>query len=362
MFVVVSISLLALILTLLESRKMLKKGMTIGFILVTVLGCIHYDYGNDYMAYYDMYKTIVSIKFNLIDVISGEVHKEPLWALLCYLSKPFGGFFMMVAVLNIIQNVLVYKIIKYNVELKWWPLAVLIYLFSASYYVLNFSMMRQGLVICIFLGVWPWIRDRKWLRTVLILLLCSAIHMSALILLPFAFWGFVPIKKGWVAVLVYVGFYCLIWTSGEFMNNTLSLFLSFDGFEEYLISYGKDKANNTYGMGFVMNMIPFILSLAYIVAERPSKSDKLVVALSIISFMIAPFSEIIPLVGRVGMYFGVYQIVAVPKIYSSVRNKYVALVLLCIFILMTMYGYFGFFSSNIFRESYATFHTIFSVM
>ena len=69
---------------------------------------------------------------------------------------------MMVAVLNVIQNVIYYKFIKANVERTWWPIAVFIYLFSTSFYLLNFSMMRQGLVIAIFLWMWKYIKNRKW--------------------------------------------------------------------------------------------------------------------------------------------------------------------------------------------------------
>ena len=85
-------------------------------------------------------------------------------------------------------------------------------------------------------------------------------------------------------------------------------------------------------------------------------------ALSIISFIIAPFSEIIPIVGRIGMYFGVYQIIAAPKIYSNVENNIIRWGLLFIFCFMTMHGYMGFFNSPIYREAYTTFHTIFSVI
>ena len=118
---------------------------------------------------------------------------------------------MMVAVLNVIQNVIVYKQIKNNVERKWWPLAIFVYLFFTSFYVLNFSMMRQGLVICLFLGVWGCIKDKKCIRAFLILLLGTAIHKSALILLPFAFVGLLPIKKGRIMVLLYLALYFAIW-------------------------------------------------------------------------------------------------------------------------------------------------------
>ena len=84
MYIVAFISIIALLLTFLESKKILESGMRLGIILVTILGCIHYNYGNDYMAYYDIYRSVVAIKFNLSDIIAGEVYKEPGWALLCY--------------------------------------------------------------------------------------------------------------------------------------------------------------------------------------------------------------------------------------------------------------------------------------
>ena len=363
MLIVFFTSCVALLLTFLDSRRILPKGMTIGFVLVTLLGCIHYDYGNDYMSYYDIYKSIISVKFNFAAVWSGIVYKEPGWAFLCYLFKPFGGFFMMVACLNIIQNVIIYRIIKSNVDQKWWPFATFIYLFSSSYYLLSFSMMRQMFVICVFFGLWSLIKQKKWYLVFLILLLCSSVHKSALILLPFSFAGLFPISRGRFAVILYVFLYLTMWFAGDFMNDTMALFLSFDEFSNYAY-YSKDTANNTYRLGFIMNLIPLILSLIYIAkAKKEYKTDdKLMVMLSIVSFIIAPFSEIIPVVGRIGLYFGSYQIIAIPKVYSNVNNNLIRWGVLFVFCFMTMHGYFGFFSSPVYRDSYSTFHTIFSVL
>ena len=148
------------------------------------------------------------------------------------------------------------------------------------------------------------------------------------------------------------------------MNDVMQVFLSFDEFEDYVVSYGKDKSVATYRLGFVLNLIPLILSLIYMLNTRVSESSrcKLAVALSIVSFIIAPFGEIMPIVGRIGMYFGVYQIIALPSVYSNVRNNVMRFGLLFIFCFMTMYGYIGFFRSDVFYEAYSTFHTIFSVM
>lgn len=364
MFIVVISSIIALILTFLESKRILPNGMKLGFILITFLACIHYDYGNDYMAYYDIYKDIVKINFSLSDIISGETYKEPGWPLLCYFFKPLGGFFTMVAALNVLQNIIVYKVIKSNVEQSWWTLAVFIYLFSTNFYLLNFSMMRQGLVICVFLGVWRYIKEKKVLLALIIILLCSMIHKSALVLLPFSFAGLFNINKGRIAVIIYIALYFLIWFAGDFMNDVLMFFLSFDEFEEYAISYGNDTSSNTYRLGFILNLIPLILSLIYLlkVTKSNDSHSKLAVAISIVSFIIAPFSDIIPLVGRVGMYFSVYQLIAIPKVYSNVKNNVIRYGLLFIFCFMIMYGYFGFFQSDVYNKPYSTFHTIFSVL
>ena len=88
MLIVTAISVLTLILTYLESRRYLKDGMKLGFILISILGIIHYDYGNDYMSYYDIYKSIVNVPFNLSNLIGGYIYKEPGWALINYAFKP----------------------------------------------------------------------------------------------------------------------------------------------------------------------------------------------------------------------------------------------------------------------------------
>ena len=204
MYIVIFSSLFALLLTLLDSKGSVNKGMKWGFFIITFLGCVHYNYGNDYIEYHKIYNTIVSTKFDWGYLISGYIYKEPGWAVLCYLFKHIGGFFMMVAVLNIIQNAIVYKVIKNNVSKYWWPLAVFVYLFSTSFYLLNFSMMRQGLAICLFLGAWEAIKNKRFFLTLLMLLIASTIHTSALILLPVALTCFVNIKKGRIAIIIFL--------------------------------------------------------------------------------------------------------------------------------------------------------------
>lgn len=362
MYIVIFCSLIALLLTYLESTDQAEGGMKWGFVIVTILGMIHYDYGNDYMSYYDIYKQVISYRFDLPGILAGDYFRESGWVLLCWLFKPIGGFFMMVAVLNLIQNILVYRTIRNYVEKKWWPFSVFIYLFSTSLYLINFSMMRQGFVVCVFLGLWSLIKEKKWYLAAPILWLCSFVHTSALILIPFAFAGYVPIGKGKVWASLYIIVFLALWFSGSVLNNIFMSFMTVEEFQDYANTYSNDNNTMKIGLGFAMNLIPFILGIMYLrdIESDYSFTDKLVVSIALVSFVIAPFSSIIPLVGRVGFYFSSYQMIAMPLIYKNLKRKDIQWALLFLFVFMLAYDYLIFFKNPIWIDKFTTFKTIFS--
>ena len=365
MYLVIFCSLIALLLTYLESMDQLKGGMKWGFVIVTILGMIHYDYGNDYMSYYDVYKQVTSYSFDLPGILAGDYFREPGWTLLCWFFKPIGGFFMMVAVLNLVQNIIVYDFIKKNVNKRWWTVAVFVYLFATSFYLMSFSMMRQLFALIVFLGMWKYIEDRKWWIPLVVFWLLSFIHSSAIILIPFAFWGFLPVNKGKVVGISYAVLLLFLWFSQNFLNDIFSYALTLDDdFAQYADTYGNDNNVLKIGMGFVVNMIPFVLSILFLLDKKQnySKSHKLMVSLAAISYLITPFAQIIPLTGRLGMYFSIYTIGSIPLIYSNIRKKEIRVVLLSLCLFMFFYDYIIFFSNPVWVDKYTNFHTIFEVL
>lgn len=362
MYIVIFTSFIALLLTFLESKKIIPNGMRWGFVLVTFLGCIHYDYGNDYMNYMNDYKMDTKYPFDLIAIITDEYIKEPGWVLLSYLFKPIGGFFMMVAALNIFQNIIVYKTIKKYVEKNWWPMAVFIYLFSTCFYLLNFSMMRQGLVVCVFLWSWQWIVEKKWIKTIVVLFVCANIHKSALVLLPFAFWGFIPMKNGKFLVLSIIVVFASLWMMSSLMSDILLSLMVIEEVADYAMKYGDSTDVETFRMGYLLGLIPFFLALRYLFFDKSEDGQgrKPLVALSVVPFLIDPFSSLIPLISRVSYYFIAYQILAFPVIYKYVNHYLLRYIFLFIYVLLILYTYLGFFSSPVWIGKYTVFKTIFS--
>lgn len=363
MIVVTFCSLIALLLTYMESIGRLRNGMKLGFMLVTFLGVIHYDYGNDYMAYYNLYNDIVNSQFSWNNLINGYIYKEPGWALINYMFKYLGGFFMMVAVLNIIQNAIYYKFIKNNVDRSWWTVAVFIYLFSTNFYLLNFSMMRQGLVIAIFVGLWDYIKVKQWMIAFVGLFCAYLIHSSALILLPFAFWGYLPFKNGKLTAIIFIIAFVALWINQDFMNDIFTSMMVIEDIRDYADSYGKRDVTVSYGLGFLIGLIPLCISICYFLLNKgKDRKDRGLVALSSLGFIIVPFTQVIPLVDRVAMYFNVFCIGSIGITYYSIRSKILRYLLLALYILIMLYDYWLFFNEGVYSEHYMRFKSVFTLL
>ena len=233
---------------------------------------------------------------------------------------------------------------------------------NTGLYLMNFSMMRQGLVVCLFLGIWDLIKNRKWWWALLIMYLCSFIHLSAIILLPFAFWGYLPKLNGKVWAIVYGVLLIFLWTSGETLNNIFMSGLSLEEFQEYAATYEDIGTVGPTGIGFIINLLPFLVALYYLLTDKTYKDKQNIVLLSLLSFIIAPFAQIIPMVGRIGIYFTIYNIAAIPIIYRSIKKIELRYGLLSVFIIITLYDYWLFFNQGVYVRGYYTFHTIFESM
>lgn len=365
MIVLLTISLIALLLTYLETIGKLKDGMMWGFVLVTIIAAIHYDYGNDYMSYMQMYKEITYFDFNLSSVLAGDVWKEPGWALLNYAFIPLGGFFGLVAALSVLQNVIYYKAIKRYVDKEWWTMAVFIYLFSTSLYVLNMSMMRQGLAISLFVWAFLYFKDRRIIPSLLILIAAASVHNSAKILLPFVLWGFIPMGKKFSKYMsyFYAVMFVVLYMNADFVNTIFMAFMEIEDMAKYADIYGNDEKTGKFGLGFIINLIPFIISLYYLLKCYDTDIWKRrLICIACIGFFITPFTLIVPLMNRVGMYFAAYSVFAIPITYDWIKRKELRYSFLVIYILMALYSYFGFFSSEVFSEAYSTYKTIFSAL
>jgi len=358
MSVVVTISIFALFLTYLAGKERLKYGLELAFILLTTIGAIHYDYGSDYFVYitlFEQFSTDVS-SYSQIEF------RDPGFVLLCRLCKPIG-FFGMLILINVIMNIIYYNFIKKYVPKNWWWCAVMIYVFSTNLYLMNFSMLRQGLAISIFVLAVPFIIRKKILLAASLVALSMSLHTSAFILVPFVFWGYLPKKFGPLLGAVYMIFFLGFLLGGAIVDNWLSAVLrSNEGLQDYA-SYS--KTGLSFSLGFVVDFITFIVLLMCIFSNNITREEKLFVALSCISCVLIPFQQIYLMAGRMGWYFSSLMLVAFPIAYRSLERSNgpsLSKSYLYLYVLLLLFRYYLFFNVGTFVKSFnKPFHTIFEV-
>lgn len=233
MIVLSIISCMALLFSRYYPKKNVSIGLKWAFILLALVSGIRYNYGNDYINYLYAYNVIsrATSPFS-ISISNGINDFEPGWAFFNWICKPIGfqGFVM---VFSCVISFLYYRFIRDNVSPKYYTVALFTYLFEWSMFPLQLSMMRQGLVIAIFAFIYNYIKRRKWITALIVLFLCSTIHKTALILLPFAFWGYLPVRNSKFISVAFAVIAMLAFSSTTFIGDIYVYFLQFESIVDY---------------------------------------------------------------------------------------------------------------------------------
>jgi len=342
-----------------------KYGFECAFILLACFLAIRYDWGNDYKGYLFGFHEINSYNLNLLDWSTLKAYSrngELGWAFLNVLFKPFG-FFSMIIALTVFEQYVLYRFIKKHVSREWYWLALFLYIFSSHYMLIGASMMRQYLVMTLYLIAIEYIYNKKLLYFIAIILLGFTVHSSALILLPTYFLRYIiDVKINKSVFLVLVLLY-IIWSFSApyFFSDIFSRVLNLEVFKEYN-RYVPDKLTESYiqksaRLGIIFNYL-LVITYLYKLSVQSTKI-KFLFILGFIGILIYPLQAIAPLFGRIGYYFGLLTIVCYPNLIKSVKKKLYRNLLLVGLVLVNIKGFFTFFYSQLWYEHFYLYKTIF---
>lgn len=356
MYVVLVSSIVACLLTYAQRFKF-KKAMIFAFFLIGLISCIRCDYGSDYPSYYKIFHNIVAYPFDFDNLF--DQTEPPGWILLCYLFEPLG-YFGFVAALSVFQIIVYYKLIKNYVPLNMQWLAVVIYLFNPTIWLLQLSMMSQGLAISFFLLSFSFIEQKRWKAALIILLIASTFHTSALILIPFVFIGlFNERNQKIIAIILIVTAFAMFFSSSV-LNSVFGSALQLAQFQYYEEYYGAQNDENvSLGLGFIMQIIPFVVAMILMLKNKYNHTFFIAAVIYFMAIVVLPIAKIIPLAVRVSYYFEVFSIITIPYIFSKLSNKVVKLFVVFAFFLMMVVNYRDFFSvGSVYRDSYIEYKTV----
>lgn len=153
-----------------------------GFIIFfTIICAIRGNVGVDTLSYVHIFK---------YGDMREDINGEYLFAALAnFMSKYSIHFSIGLGICAFIQ---IYYTVKGLLECKWLLLYVPLVLFGSSFFLGLVNGMRQMMVACIFIYASRFIVEKKLIRYVVFVLVCSLIHHSAFMLLPFYLLGYVP--------------------------------------------------------------------------------------------------------------------------------------------------------------------------
>lgn len=352
----------------LVAKSRYKYSLELSWLIIFIFLAMRYDFGNDYMSYYDNFKFFNS--YTSFDINDENLHAEPGWVLLCRLFQPVG-FFGMVICLTAFQCWVYYKLIKQYVDKKWQWFAVFIFVFDPYLMLVHASMMRQALAAALFVFAIRYIINRKIIPYLLIIYLATTIHKSAIILYPMFFLGYIKdIRFNKYLSIALIALYCVLAYISKDLLEYVYTVADFVDVKEYTETYSLRKEGVEWGIGALLSLYIF----GYTIFSLPqfyNKEVRLLILLMAVGTFIKPFADFLPMVGRLAYYFSILTVVCYPIIISnqykqitkeSAFDKSLRWLMMGVVVLLTLYSYREFFNNEVWQESYSVYRTIFSAV
>ena len=308
----------------------------LSFLIFIIVGGLRYGVGTDWSQY--------EITFNNTNLIADifSAREEKLFMVFMYISKKIvSSYSFFTFALFSVSFYLKYKIFKeYSTDIF---LSLIIYFFTL-FLIYDLNGIRQGMALAfVFLAI-PFLLNKKPLLFVLIVIIGSLFHVSALIFLPFYWIANFQISKQKMILIIVASLIVSIPIRSLIENNAyLQLLLAMDSFSHYSFYVNDDiAARDVSILSVAVFQRLFIFVLFIINYDRIEASDELKrillngYFLSIILFVFLSFSS--DLAARSSFYFKSLEILMIPLIVTCQAKLTNRMLLFAIFVLFAVVG------------------------
>ncbi len=328
-------------------------GLKLSFFLIFLFLGLRYNFGNDYVTYLELFKTVKENPEVAFDE-KMYIFYEPGWMILNWVCRPIG-FFGMTIVLAFFYSFTVYRVIKKYVPDRYYWLAVFFVIFNSGFLLVHSTAMRQTVAILIFLWSIDFIINKKIIAFILCIILAATFHYTSLTILLISPFLFDNRRISIVYGSVLFSIYLFIFIFGSFLSPYVGKLASMfsERYEDY-----SDKGNANSGLGFIFYASIFLLTLS--LDRVQDKSTAVFFKIAIVYFMLMPFKLIIEMTARIGMYFSPSEIIIYPFILKGLKSNVYKYSFLFILLLFTIYQFFQFFFSDTYKDYFMEYHTFLS--
>lgn len=184
--------------------------------------------------------------------------------------------------------------------------------FVSMYYMYSFFLLRQVLAVALIVLSLKYIYDKKPIKFILMVLIATSIHNSAMIFLfayPFARFVKSGVKNFIIIASAFI--------TSKFFPSIVYVF-SGSVYEGY-------AKNGVYETDSVVSLFPLfiysaIILFAIIVHANETNEGNVLINLVTLAAVVYPFVSVVSEIYRVAIYFGIFSILLVPQAVSKVKR------------------------------------------
>ncbi|MEB7715533.1 EpsG family protein [Staphylococcus equorum] len=304
-----------------------------GIMLTLIVSMRNLNFGSDTLVYIQKFKEYSLIDYSIfIDYLNSVNEKDKTFYILIRTLNNFGieGHLLIAILATIFLIAIFWLIYKYSHN----NLLSIILFISLGYLFFSLTGLRQTLALSLIIFSYKYIRERKLIKFVLLVLFASLFHSTAIIFLiayPFAY-----VKLGMKHILILSA---AIITNSLFysqVNGVLEKFIVNDQYEYYL-----NNMETLNYSGFFIQLIIFIFCVVLkknLLPQNPK--DISLYNLIFIGLLIQLFSTNIAVAFRISLYFSIFSIILIPNIINSIKNINIKILLYIIIIpILLLYLY-----------------------
>lgn len=302
-----------------------------GFTLFLIASFRSINFGSDTIGYVSRYisLTYVSLSELWTNVLS-QTGKDPFFYLFAKLISLTGANYQIwLAVMAGIFCLSISKLINNYSNEAYMSYVALI---SLGYFYFSLTGLRQTMALAMIVLSYKYLIDRKLLPFVVLVLIGSLFHSSALIFLiayPLAY-----MNVGWKQISGIAISLILSYFYKDIIILLLKYFNMADKYEYYL-THGTSLTIS----GFVIQLAIYLFCLFY--KKDVLKSDLSNLSLYNLLFLglvLQSFSAVIAEFFRISMYFSLFGIILIPKSIATIKDKNLKAITY-FFILLVLLGY-----------------------
>ncbi|WP_346706881.1 EpsG family protein [Merdimonas faecis] len=236
----------------------------------------------------------------------------------CIVGNRDTIYFIIVAM---IQCFLLFKLYrKYSTS---FVVSFFLFIASTDYISWIFNGMRQFVAVTITVACFPWILQKKYVKAIIVILIASLFHQSALLVLPFVF---IVQGKAWnKKTLLFIIMVVIAVVFTDRFTDILDNMLAETQYENVVTDWEQFQDDGTNILRVLVYSVPAILSLIGIkyVREADDPVINICTNMSIAAsglYVVSMFTSGI-FIGRLPIYFSVYSYILLPWLVKNVFTK-----------------------------------------